>query len=55
MRESYVEDLASYDGPAHALGAPVRAQRSVGYGVHAGQLLSLEIMRSAARVPTSST
>ena len=38
MEESYVEDLASHDGPAHAL-ASVRAQRSVGYGVRAGRLL----------------
>jgi hypothetical protein len=48
MRESYVEDLASQTAPTMRW-RPVRAQRSVGIGVRAGRLLSLEISGPGCR------
>ena len=48
MKESYVEDLASQTTPTMRW-RPVRAQRSVGIGVRAGGLLSLEISGPGCR------
>ena len=42
MEESYVEDLASHDGPAHALATREGAAKRW-FGVRAGRLCSLEI------------
>jgi hypothetical protein len=43
MRESYIEDLASHDGPDHALATREGAAKRW-IGVHAGRLWSLEMV-----------
>ncbi len=51
MKESYIEDLANHGGPDHALATREGAAKRW-TGVHAGQLLSLEIAMTG--VPTRS-
>ena len=51
MRESYIEDLASHDGPDHALATREGAAKRW-TGVHAGRLCSLEMALTG--VPTRS-
>ena len=43
MRESYIEDLANHGGPESCVGDP-RGRSKALTGVHAGRLLSLEIV-----------
>jgi hypothetical protein len=51
MKESYVEDLASHDGPVHALATREGAAKRW-FGVRAGRLFSLEMgLRPRCRRP----
>jgi hypothetical protein len=43
MKESYIEDLASHDGPDHALATREGAAKRW-IGVRAGRLLSLDMV-----------